>query len=87
MERVTSRTAALVRWPHGSARQRGASPWLAAPGLVPALVARHRVLPESGRTTRQSLLSLYAHLNDHLGQIGRMRRILTAGAAVQSAQL
>lgn len=39
------------------------------------------------RTTSQFLFSLYGHFNYHLGQIGYLRRILTAGPAVKFVQL
>jgi uncharacterized damage-inducible protein DinB len=39
------------------------------------------------RITRQLLLHVYGHLNYHLGQIGYLRRMLTAGAAVRFVQL
>lgn len=39
------------------------------------------------RVTSQFLFHLYGHFNFHLGQIGYLRRILTAGAAVKFVQL
>jgi hypothetical protein len=39
------------------------------------------------RVTSQFLLHLYGHFNFHLGQIGYLRRILTAGTAVKFVQL
>lgn len=49
------------------------------------------IFPESlwgaERITSQFLFHLYGHLNYHLGQIGYLRRILTAGASVKFVQL
>jgi hypothetical protein len=49
------------------------------------------IFPESlwggERVTSQFLFHLYGHLNYHLGQIGYLRRILTAGASVKFVQL
>jgi hypothetical protein len=39
------------------------------------------------RGTSQFLFHLYGHFNYHLGQIGYLRRILTAGTAVKFVQL
>lgn len=39
------------------------------------------------RITSQFLFHLYGHFNYHLGQIGYLRRILTAGTAVKFVQL
>ena len=38
-------------------------------------------------STQQTVLSLYAHLNYHLGQIDYLRRILTGGKAIDFAGL
>ena len=38
-------------------------------------------------STRQTLMSLHAHVNFHLGQIDYLRRILTSGAAIELAGL
>jgi hypothetical protein len=41
-------------------------------------------LPGGPQSTKQFLLSLYGHLNYHLGQIGYLRRVLTAGKPRES---
>jgi len=38
-------------------------------------------------STQQTVLSLYAHLNYHLGQVDYLRRILTGGKAIEFANL
>lgn len=65
--------------------------------LIPAILAGleaeawEAVYPEKifgvPLSTQQTVLSLYAHLNYHLGQIDYLRRILTGGKAIDFATL
>lgn len=65
--------------------------------LIPAILAGleaeawETVYPEKifgvPLSTQQTVLSLYAHLNYHLGQIDYLRRILTGGKAIDFATL
>lgn len=63
------------------------------PDIVAGLtrVQLDAVYPESlwggERVTSQFLFHLYGHFNFHLGQIGYLRRILTAGTSVKFVQL
>ncbi len=63
------------------------------PGVVAALspAALEETYPENvlgvPLSTRQFVIHLLAHLNYHLGQIDYLRRVLTAGPAIDFARL